>query len=245
MHVLKDLAQTVTISVVSPLRNDDNGWEFDESLSGKYPGLMTPTKDRATNGAKYLYEVYLKCSPKYTGNITTPVLYDKEENKILTNESSEIIRFLDRAFMPGPKATVRYNLYPLDASRAERMDMFTERVQNDLNNGVYKCGLAKSQLAYESAVDKVFQALDELDGTLSTQRYLFGNNQLSVADIQLIPTLFRFDDVYYVLFKCAKRRLESYYHLSQYMRDLYQTGTVGNTLDARQNKDHYYTTFTR
>lgn len=247
MHVLKDLSAVVTLSVVSPLRNDDTGWAFDvdESLGSKYPGFLRPTKDYATGGAKFLYEVYIKSNPKYTGNVTTPVLYDKQLNKILTNESSEIIRFLDRAFAPGPQAEVTYNLYPLEVAKAEAVDTFSERVQNALNNGVYKCGLAKSQAAYESAVSQVFETLDELEVQLASQRYLFGNRQMSVADIQLLPTLFRFDDVYNMLFKCSKRRLQSYFHLSEYLRDIYQTGDVAKTVDAVQNKDHYYTTFTR
>jgi len=241
---LKDLSE-ITLSVVSPYRDDDHGWNFATDLDEeKYSSSdVRPTEDKASGlNFKYLHQIYTKSDTNYTGNITTPVLYDAKIEKIISNESWDIIRFLDRAFLPGPNAYIEYNLYP--KANEKKTDSVGMWVQNGINNAVYKAGLSKSQKAYEEAVENVFDFLDEAESLLAVSRYLCSNNELSVADIQLVTTLLRFDDVYYLLFKCSKRRLRSYYNLTSYLRELYQMPGVASTVDMDQIKDHYYSNFT-
>mmetsp|Transcript_11649 Transcript_11649/g.22935 ORF Transcript_11649/g.22935 Transcript_11649/m.22935 type:complete len:659 (-) Transcript_11649:97-2073(-) len=240
LRELKDLRK-ISVSVVSPLLNDEVGWRFanQEDVDRYKDSSVAPTQDNAS-GEKftYLYELYLKNDSSYTGNVTTPVLYDSVDHKIISNESWDIIRYLDQAFDAGPKAKISYELYP--KSQQEAIDAECKWIQD-----VYKCGLAKSQKAYEEALDGVFRCLDRLEIQLSAHRYLVEQNlKLTLADIQLLPSLLRFDDVYHILFKCAKRRLVSYRHLSDYARDLYQIEGVKETTDFQQNKDHYFTHFT-
>jgi len=236
----------ISLSVVSPYRDDDVGWNFATVKDEKYStdAQTTPTKDNASGESfKTLADIYIKSDPNYTGNVTTPVLFDSATNKIVCTDSWDVIRFLDRAFKPGPNAAINYPLYP--AEDADAIDTVARRVQDKLNNGVYMSGMAKSQVAYESAVDGCFEILDEVEAALASNRYLVGRNQhISVADIQLFTCLARFDDVYFPLFKVYKRRLSSYHHLTNYVRDLYQIAGVANTIDAQQTKDHYFTNFT-
>lgn len=246
---LKDLGH-ISLSVVSPLRDDDVGWNFGTAAdAAKYgtKALLSPGKDKASGkGLALVSQLYLHADASYTGTVTVPVLYDSTEGTIVSNDSWDIARFLDRAFVPGKKAVVKHPLYPAedDAKEAERIDEVAKWAQSDLNNAVYMCGLARSQDAYESAQAKVFACLDELETMLARSRFLAGRAEMSVADLQLFPTLARFDDVYHVLFKCSRRRLASYSALSAYVRDIFQTPGVAETIDAQQIKDHYYTTFT-
>jgi len=239
---LKDLKE-LKLCIVSPFRDDDVGWNFatEEDVEKYGKNSICPTGG-VKPSQKYLYELYLQAEPKYTGNVTTPVLFDAETNKIVCNDSWDVIRFLDRAFKPGSNAVIDYSLYP--EAQAQKIDELGLWVQDCLNNGVYKCGLARSQRAYEEAVKDVFDCLEELETMLAGHRFLLENDRtLTLADLQLFPTLVRFDDVYHILFKCSKRRLSSFYNLSNYLRDIFQMDSVSDTVDARQNKDHYYTTF--
>eukprot|EP00516_Mucochytrium_quahogii_P006117 CAMPEP_0203754926 /NCGR_PEP_ID=MMETSP0098-20131031/8467_1 /ASSEMBLY_ACC=CAM_ASM_000208 /TAXON_ID=96639 /ORGANISM=" , Strain NY0313808BC1" /LENGTH=672 /DNA_ID=CAMNT_0050646181 /DNA_START=83 /DNA_END=2098 /DNA_ORIENTATION=- len=241
---LKGLDKDISLSIVSPFRDDDVGWSFFDPSEKVYPNMMTPTKDNATGqNFKLLNQVYLLADPKYTGNITTPVLFDSVEKKIVSNESWDIARYLDRAFLPGSHAPVQYSLYPEEL--AVEIDEFAMYVQNNLNNAVYQCGMARSQDAYEVSLGNIFKCLDKLEDVLSRNRYLIKQDKnLTVADIQLFTTLIRFDDVYHVLFKCWDRRISSYYNVSNYLKELYQIPVVRATVDAQHYKDHYYTSFT-
>eukprot|EP00040_Diaphanoeca_grandis_P004720 m.29880 g.29880 ORF g.29880 m.29880 type:complete len:678 (-) comp16171_c0_seq2:416-2449(-) len=243
---LKDLS-AISISVVSPFRDDDVGWAFASDEDQKRYGteaFTSPTQDNASGeNFKTLAQLYVKSNPKYTGNVTTPVLYDSQLGKIVVSDSWEVIRFMDRAFKPGPNAVVDYQLYP--SADADAIDVVARRVQDKLNNGVYQAGMAKSQEPYEVAVANCFEVLDELEVSLGSSRYLVGRNEhLTVADVQLFTTLARFDDIYFPLFKVYKRRLSSYHNISNWLRDIYQIRGVAATIDAQQTKDHYFTNFT-
>lgn len=235
VRALKGLQKDLGVSTVLPVRDDAHGWAFAAE------GQDTESDDKATGqGYKYLYQVYLLADPTYTGNITTPVLYDAKEQNIISNESSDILRMLNDW---------------VQADKPHTPDLFPKHLHTDietlcadmhqrLNNGVYRCGLAKSQEAYDQTVHGVFECLDALEERLQGQRYLLGQ-AMTLADVQLFPTLIRFDAVYFSLFKCAKRRLCSYHHLSHYLRDLYQSNAgVAETVDMPQIRLHYYTNFT-
>ena len=174
-------------------------------------------------------------TPVYTGRVTVPVLWDKERETIVSNESAEIIRMLNSAFdnvgaMPG-------DYYP-QALRAE-IDAINARVYDTVNNGVYKSGFATTQEAYEEAVTPLFATLDDLDERLATRRYLIGDT-ITEADWRLFTTLVRFDAVYVGHFKCNLRRIADYPHLSGYLRELYQWPGVRETVNFTHIKNHYY-----
>lgn len=246
MRQLKGL-DDISLSVVSPLRDDDIGWHFADAEDAKRYGsnfLLSPSEDKAS-GQKFtnLVDLYLLADSKYTGNVTTPVLYDSKAGKIISNDSWDIVRYLDRAFVPGASATVPHALYPAEA--AEEVDKVAQWVQDELNNGVYMAGLAKTQPAYEKATSRVFACLDKLEKILGEHRFLAKRNtHFSVADIQLLATLVRFDDVYFSLFKCYTRRISAYYNITNYLRDMVQVPGVADTIHSQQVRDHYFTTFT-
>jgi putative glutathione S-transferase len=187
------------------------------------------------DGVFHVHQVYTAAKPDYTGRATVPVLWDRETRTIVNNESSEIIRMLNSEFDEFGDAGV--DLYPA-ALRAE-IDEVNAFVYAAINNGVYRAGLAKGQAAYEEAFHKLFAALDELDVRLGRQRYLVGN-RFTEADLRLFPTLVRFDTVYYVLFKCNKRRISDYPNLANYLREIYQMPGVAETVDFHQIKLGYY-----
>jgi putative glutathione S-transferase len=223
---LKGLEDMIDVSVVHPLMGD-NGWTFDTDFNGA-------TGDRLS-GKKYLYEIYLKAKPDYTGRATVPTLWDKERNTIVSNESADIIRMLNSAFdgigaKPG-------DYYPEDL-RSE-IDAVNRRVYRDINNGVYKCGFATTQDAYEEAFDALFDALDWVEERLGRQAWLAGD-RVTEADWRLFTTLLRFDPVYVGHFKCNKRRIADYPNLSNYLRALYQTPGVAETVRMDHIKFHYY-----
>ena len=187
------------------------------------------------NGFKFLHQVYTAAAPDYSGRVTVPVLWDKKSKTIVSNESSEIIRMLNNAFddlgaKPG-------DYYP-EEFRPE-IDDINKRVYSSLNNGVYKCGFATTQTAYEEALVPLFDTLDWLEEKLSTNRYLLGNF-ITEADWRLFTTLVRFDPVYFGHFKCNIRHLMDYPNLSGYVRDLYQVPGVAETVNMQHIKKHYY-----
>lgn len=224
-RALKGLEGTIPISVVHWLMGE-RGWTF---AAGE--GTIA---DPIFN-ASYLYEVYTHADANYTGRVTVPVLWDKHTQTIVNNESSEIIRMLNSAFdgvgaKPG-------DYYP--ETLRDEIDPLNERIYSTVNNGVYKCGFATTQAAYEEAIKPLFDTLDWLDQRLSTQRYLTGD-RVTEADWRLFTTLVRFDPVYVGHFKCNLKRIVDYPHLWGYVRDLYQTPGVAETIDFWHIKGHYY-----
>jgi putative glutathione S-transferase len=214
---------------VIPLLESDlpkgQGWAYTRGFDDLAP----------IDGVFHVHQVYSAAKADYTGRATVPVLWDRETRTIVNNESSEIIRMLNSEFDgfgdPG------LDLYPTSL-RAE-IDEINAFVYAAINNGVYRAGLAKSQAAYEDAFHKLFAAFDELDVRLGRQRYLIGD-RFTEADLRLFPTLVRFDTVYYVLFKCNRRRVADYPNLSNYLRDIYQMPGVAETVDFHQIKLGYY-----
>ena len=205
------------------------GWTFEDN-----PAFPDCTPDRV-NGFHYLHEAYSATNPRYTGKITVPTLWDKKTKRIVNNESSEIIRMLNSEFDAVGADTTDFYPAPL---RAE-IDRINERVYATVNNGVYRCGFARSQAAYEAAYDALFATLDELEARLGRQRYLVGN-QITEADWRLFPTLVRFDVAYFSLFKCNRNRIADYPNLLNYMRELYHVPGIAETVKARYYVINYY-----
>jgi len=190
----------------------------------RYPDCEPDT----ANGFKYLYQAYQATNPTYTGKVTVPTLWDKKSKRIVNNESSEIIRMFNSAFV-GVAGNDK-DFYP-EPLRAE-IDQINAKVYNGVNNGVYRCGFAKTQEAYDAAFDLLFATLDELEDRLSRQRYLVGN-QITEADWRLLPTLLRFDAAYFHAFKCNKKRIADYPNLLNFARELYQVPGVAETVKPR------------
>ncbi|AJY45969.1 glutathione S-transferase family protein [Martelella endophytica] len=222
---LKGLEDVIGLSIVDPLMLE-NGWEFKNRDGG--------TND-PINGADYLWQVYLKADPDYTGRVTVPVLWDKKQKTIVSNESAEIIRMFNSAFDGITGNTLDF--YP-ETLRAG-IDEINATVYSNVNNGVYKAGFATTQAAYEEHVTKLFGTLDMLEDRLAGNRYLMGD-QLTEADWRLFTTLVRFDPVYVGHFKCNLRRIADYPNLSGYLRDLYQVPGVSETVNIDHIKRHYY-----
>jgi len=222
---LKRLESVITMSVAIP---DDRreSWSF-----GEYPG----SQPDSLNGFRYLHEAYTAARPTYTGVVSVPVLWDRERRTIVNNESSEIIRMLNSAFDGVGAAPGDY--YP--AALRDEIEVVNRRVYETVNNGVYRCGFATSQAAYDEAIGPLFETLDWLESRLATRRYVCGD-RLTEADWRLFTTLVRFDPVYHGHFKCNVRRLVDYPNLWAYTRDLYQHPGVAATVDFEHIKRHYY-----
>ena len=225
LRSLKGLEPFISVSVVHWFMAGD-GWTF-EPGEGVIPDTI--------NGFKFLHQVYTAAAPDYSGRVTVPVLWDKKSKTIVSNESSEIIRMLNNAFDDLGAKPLDY--YPQEF-RSE-IDDINKRVYSSLNNGVYKCGFATTQAAYEEALIPLFDTLDWLEEKLSSNRYLLGNF-ITEADWRLFTTLVRFDPVYFGHFKCNIRRLMDYPNLSGYVRDLYQVPGVAETVNMQHIKKHYY-----
>lgn len=224
-RALKGLEDMIGLSVTHWAMLE-NGWTFDPA-----PGVIPDS----VNGARYLYELYARSEPGYSGRVTVPVLWDKQTARIVSNESADIIRMLNSAFDGiGAKAG---DYYPLEL-RTE-IDAVNKRVYDTLNNGVYKAGFAGSQEAYDEAVVPVFDTLDWLEQKLSRADYLVGN-RLTEADWRLFTTLLRFDPVYHTHFKCNLKRLVDYPALWRYTRRLYQHPGVKPTVNFDHIKGHYF-----
>ena len=220
---LKGLDDIISLSLVLP-RRTDQGWVFD-------------TADHADPlcGKQALHEIYTLAQPDYSGSVTVPVLWDKKQDTIVNNESSEIIRMFNTAFHAYTDETIDY--YP--SGLQHEIDVLNEQIYHTVNNGVYKAGFATSQTAYDEAVSALFTTLDELEHRLGTRRYLLGR-QLTEADWRLFPTLVRFDVAYHGAFKCNLRRLVDYPNLWAYTRDLYQMPGIAETVDLEIFKRGYY-----
>ena len=226
---LKMLEDFISVSVVDPLMLE-NGWEF-KPADERTPGA---TEDHLF-GSSAMWQVYTKADPQYSGRVTVPVLWDKQQNTIVSNESADIIRMFNSAFDGLTGSTKDY--YP-EALRAE-IDALNDRIYDTVNNGVYKAGFATTQEAYEESAIKIFETLDALEERLVDKRFLLGSQQTE-ADWRLFTTLVRFDPVYVGHFKCNIRRIHDYPNLAAYLRDLYQTSGIPETVNIRHIKEHYY-----
>ena len=224
---LKRLERVISVSVVDPVR-DEQGWAFRE-----VPGAG----EDPVNGFAFLSEAYRATNPAYAGNVTVPVLWDRDSGQIVNNESSEIIRMLGSAFDALTDANDDY--YP--AKLRDQIDKVNQRVYETVNNGVYRCGFAQSQQAYEQAFTQLFGSLDWLEERLSRQRYLVGDT-ITEADWRLFPTLVRFDSVYVGHFKCNRNRIIDMPNLWGYVRELYQHPGIAETVNLDHIKRHYYMT---
>ena len=187
-------------------------------------------------GCNTVPELYQLASSGYNGRCTVPILWDSQTQTIVNNESAEIIEILNSEFNEFAQHP-SLDLYP--AVHKTIIDAWNDKIYHTVNNGVYRCGFAQSQQAYETASKELFATLDEIDEVLAHQRYLCGD-RLTLADIRLFTTLFRFDIVYYSLFKCNLRRIADYQHLSGYLRDIYQLPGVADTCDLESVKRDYY-----
>jgi putative glutathione S-transferase len=228
LRSLKGLEDAIGLTVVDPIR-DARGWAFRE--------VRGATRD-PLHGWQYLAEAYTASDPGFAGRVTVPVLWDTQTGRIVNNESADIVIMLNDAF-DAIAGHPELDYYP--AELRESIDALNAKVYETVNNGVYRAGFASSQAAYEEAVFPLFATLDELDARLADQRYLFGAAQ-TLADWRLFPTLLRFDPVYVGHFKCNIRRIVDYPNLWPYVRDLYQTAGVAETVDLDHIKRHYYGT---
>ena len=240
---LKGLEDVVDCFVVHPLLRP-GGWRFAKAEGKPEFDDNDPCASIDTlNGCQRMAELYEKADPDYHGNITVPVLWDKKEETIVNNESSEIIRMLNSEFNHlASESGKALDLYP--AELASRIDEINAWVYPAINNGVYKCGFAKSQEAYSEAFQKLFTAMDRVEEILSKTRFLTGD-KLTEADIRLFTTLVRFDAVYFVHFKTNGARVTDYPNMWGYVRDIYQTHGVRETVNMQQIKDHYYRSHTQ
>ena len=224
---LKGLEPHIGVSVVHP-DMVENGWEF-------RPG-DEEHQDHLYN-SEFMHQVYTRAAPDYSGRVTVPVLWDKQRETIVSNESADIIRMFNSAFNGLEGVNAELDLYP-ERMRGE-IEAVNGRVYDTVNNGVYKAGFATAQDVYEAAYSELFESLEWLEAKLQSQRYLTGS-QLTEADWRLFTTLIRFDAVYYSHFKCNRQQIRDYPNLSGYLRELYQVPGVAETVDIRQIKQHYY-----
>jgi putative glutathione S-transferase len=224
-RALKKLENMISVDVVHHFMGE-HGWTFlaEDGATGD-----------TLHGAAFLHQIYTRADPNYSGRVTVPVLWDKQSGTVVSNESSEIIRMFNSAFDGIGAAKGDY--YP-KALRAE-IDAINATVYDNVNNGVYKCGFATAQDAYEEAFAALFSTLDELEARLARQRYLVGT-QITEADWRLFTTLVRFDAVYVGHFKCNLRRIADYPNLSNYLRELYQWPGIAGTVNLHHIKHHYY-----
>ncbi|MEQ9261248.1 MAG: glutathione S-transferase family protein [Roseovarius sp.] len=225
-RALKGLAPHIGVSVVHPDMREE-GWE----LRDDYPGA---TGD-ALYGLPYLRDLYTRADPGISGRVTVPVLWDKQRETIVSNESAEIIRMFNTAFDGITGNTDDYHPAPL----RDTIEDVNARVYDTVNNGVYKAGFATSQEAYDAAVHPLFDSLDWLEARLGTQRYLAGE-RLTEADWRLFTTLIRFDLVYHTHFKCNRKRITDYPNLWGYLRELYQWPGVKETVNFDHIVRHYH-----
>ena len=221
---LKQLEDVIGVSIVEPDMLD-KGWSFSEQ--GDYVDHL--------HAFKYMHQIYTRADKEFTGQITVPVLWDKKLNTIVNNESSEIIRMLNSAFNQFTEVKIDY--YP--QSLRQKIDEANKPIYDNINNGVYRCGFATTQIAYEKAFDRLFNELDQLEKNLSNNRYLLGK-QITEADWRLFTTLIRFDVVYVGHFKCNLKRIADYPNLSNYLAELYQIPGIAETVDIEYIKRHYY-----
>ena len=222
---LKGLEEHISVSVVSPDMLGQ-GWTFDKSTGSTGDELFD---------SEFMHQIYTRNKSDYSGRVTVPVLWDKQRNCIVSNESSEIIRMFNSAFNGITGNTLDFYA---EALRGE-IDEVNDFVYDNINNGVYKTGFATSQDAYHEAYVKLFDALDKVEQDLAVNRYLTGES-ITEADWRLFTTLIRFDAVYVGHFKCNKKQIQQYPNLSGYLHELFQVAGVAETVDFYHIKRHYY-----
>ena len=222
---LKGLENMIEMAVVHWF-TDKDGWTFEPG-----PGVVPDP----VSGVQFMHQVYTAADANYSGRVTVPTLWDRENKTIVNNESSEIIRMFNSAF--DGIGAVDGDYFP--AELRDEIEAVNARVYETLNNGVYRCGFATSQEAYNDAITPLFDTMDWLEQRLAGQRYLVGN-RITEADWRLLTTLLRFDAVYHGHFKCNRRRLTDYPNLWGYTRDLYQQPPVAETVDMDHIMKHYY-----
>ncbi len=225
-RALLDLEEVINVSTVHPISYPD-GWTFN-----KYEDVINLTG----LPVKYLRDLYLSQDPNFTGKVTVPTLWDKKTKKIVNNESSEIIRMLDGAFskLKGNKPNKMLSNYPLN-----EIESMNELIYKGINNGVYRVGFATTQQAYEDSVKLLFKTLDQVEQQLTKNEFLLGSEPCE-ADWRLIPTLIRFDTIYYYHFKCNRRKLSSYLKITEYLKKLLNIKKIRGTIHDNHIIDHYY-----
>jgi len=225
-RALLDLEEVINVSIVHPISYPD-GWTFN-----KYEDVINLTG----LPVKYLRDLYLSQDPNFTGKVTVPTLWDKKTKKIVNNESSEIIRMLDGAFskLKGNTPNKMLSNYPIN--EIEAMNAF---IYKGINNGVYRVGFATTQQAYEDSVKLLFKTLDQVEQQLTKNEFLLGSEPCE-ADWRLIPTLIRFDTIYYYHFKCNRRKLSSYLKITEYLKKLLSIKKIRDTIHDNHIIDHYY-----
>ncbi len=222
----KGLAGHISVSVVHPDMLSD-GWTFQrDDLGATGDDLF---------GYEFAHQIYTRADPAYSGRVTVPILWDRQENTIVCNESSEIIRMFNSAFDAITGNTLDF--WPM--AMRDAIEEVNARIYDTINNGVYKCGFATSQAAYDAAVHPLFHSLDWLEDRLSNSRYLMGDT-LTEADWRLFTTLIRFDPVYHLHFKCNRKRLIDYPNLWAFTRELYQWPGVAQTVNLAHIVRHYH-----
>ncbi len=225
-RALMGLEDTISVSFVDPIR-DERGWAFTE------PGRF----EDPVNGFSFLAEAYRQVDPAFDQRVTVPVLWDRERETIVNNESADILRMLSTVFAPLAKHPAV--LYP-DGLK-EEIDALNQQIYERVNDGVYRAGFTTRQDVYEHAVHSLFEMLDALDERLASRRFLFGAQPVE-SDWRLFTTLIRFDAVYQIHFKCSLRKLAEYNNLWPYVRDLYQWPGVRDTVSFEEILAHYYGT---
>ncbi|MBO6730915.1 MAG: glutathione S-transferase family protein [Rhizobiaceae bacterium] len=225
LRKLKKLEDIISVSVVHHFMGED-GWTFERGDGATGDPLY---------GSEFLHQIYTRADPAYSGRVTVPVLWDRKEETIVSNESSEIIRMLNSAFDEWGDGSIDFYPVPLRAD----IDAVNDLIYGAINNGVYRTGFATTQEAYEEAYGELFKALDVVEGRLAASRYLVGDT-LTEADWRLFTTLIRFDAVYYSHFKCNRQRIGDYPNLSNYLRELYQVPGIAETVNMHHIKHHYY-----
>jgi putative glutathione S-transferase len=238
---LAGLAEALPISYLAPYR-DERGWAFTgESFSVPGEQAWSDRYVDRLHGWSYMSEAYAISDPEFDGRITVPVLWDTHTQRIVNNESADIVRMMgDRKSLGGLGEGERLELYP--RGKREQIDALNERIYETVNNGVYSAGFARLQGAYERSFAKLFESFAWLEELLGERRFLAGGDLPSEADWRLFVTLVRFDEVYNVHFRCNYRRLVDYPSLWAYARELYQWPGVAATVAMDQIKRHYYTT---
>jgi len=225
-RALKGLEDHISVSVVHPDMLGE-GWTFDDDFDGATGDTLF--------GTPFARDIYIRANPTFTGRVTVPILWDKSQNTIVSNESSEIIRMFNSAFDGITGNTDDF--WPED--RRDQIEALNDRIYDTFNNGVYKAGFATTQAAYDAAIVPLFDTLDWIEGILSKKRFLTGN-QITEADWRLFTTLVRFDPVYHQHFKCNRKRIVDYPNLWAYTRELYQIPGVAGTVNFDHIVRHYH-----
>jgi len=223
---LKGLSDHISVSVVHPDMMD-KGWTFESDNDGASGDTLYCLD--------FAHQIYTKADPEYSGRVTVPILWDKRQETIVSNESSEIIRMFNSAFDGITGNTDDYWPEPM----RDDIEEVNARIYSNVNNGVYKSGFATTQEAYDAAIVPLFDTLDWLEARLATNRYLMGD-RVTEADWRLFTTLIRFDPVYHLHFKCNRRRLIDYPNLWAYTRELYQWPGVAQTVNMAHIVRHYH-----